>query len=161
MKMKEKIYGAQNLTIEQMHSNRQVADRAGHSHYFLGVPCKHGHVAPRLVSTSACVECNSMHYQRRVTVERKQREKKRAQIIEKLKKEDNPHLFGPDKLKIIAMKSNKHDALKAGHSHYFTGKKCKHGHVAPRTTGNSTCVFCARRHSMGYRNKIMEQLQKA
>lgn len=36
------------------------------------------------------------------------------------------------------------EAIAAGAPRYFTGKPCKHGHVAPFTAGNSTCVECTR-----------------
>lgn len=35
------------------------------------------------------------------------------------------------------------EALAAGSKHFFTGKPCKRGHIAKRTTGNGTCVVCA------------------
>jgi hypothetical protein len=35
----------------------QAAEKLGHKHYFTGKPCKHGHVAPRYVSTWQCVPC--------------------------------------------------------------------------------------------------------
>jgi hypothetical protein len=35
-------------------------------------------------------------------------------------------------------------AKAAGVSHYFTGKPCKHGHVAPRNTSKRTCIECIR-----------------
>lgn len=36
------------------------------------------------------------------------------------------------------------DALAKGHPRYFTGKACKHGHIAERTVGDHTCVECTR-----------------
>lgn len=46
------------------------------------------------------------------------------------------------------------EAHKAGLKHYFTGKPCKHGHVAQRyiTTGN--CFECARRFVLENRQQI-------
>lgn len=35
------------------------------------------------------------------------------------------------------------DAKVAGLARYFTGKPCKHGHVAKRMTNNGACVVCA------------------
>jgi len=34
-------------------------------------------------------------------------------------------------------------ALFQGLARYFTGKPCKHGHIAERYTGNKTCCVCA------------------
>lgn len=36
---------------------RMVTKNLGLPHYSTGEPCKHGHVAPRLVSTRQCIEC--------------------------------------------------------------------------------------------------------
>ncbi len=55
--------------------------------------------------------------------------------------------YGSNKLTIEEMRSNIEDAKKAEQSHYFTGRPCKYGHLAPRTTGNATCVQCASTHS--------------
>lgn len=35
------------------------------------------------------------------------------------------------------------DAIARGLPRYFTGKPCKHGHIAERYTGNKTCCECA------------------
>lgn len=37
-----------------------IARSAGAIHYFTGKPCKHGHIANRLTSNSACVDCNKV-----------------------------------------------------------------------------------------------------
>ncbi len=36
---------------------RAEALALGFTRYWTGVPCKHGHVAPRRVSSGGCVEC--------------------------------------------------------------------------------------------------------
>lgn len=36
------------------------------------------------------------------------------------------------------------DALAEGHPRYFTGKPCKHGHIAERVIPQGTCVECNR-----------------
>lgn len=40
--------------------------------------------------------------------------------------------YGRNKLTIAQMVSTKTDALKAGHSHYYTGQPCRNGHLSPR-----------------------------
>ena len=37
---------------------------------------------------------------------------------------------------------NRQKAIKAGAATYFTGKPCKHGHIAERQTISGTCVTC-------------------
>lgn len=53
---KHRTYGHDNLTIDQMHNNKKDALKAGHSHYFAGVPCVLGHIAPR-TKRGDCNEC--------------------------------------------------------------------------------------------------------
>ena len=55
-------YGSNNLTIEQMHSSRAEAIAAGHSHFFTGKPCKHGHIEIRSVKNSVCLACRQVYY---------------------------------------------------------------------------------------------------
>jgi hypothetical protein len=42
--------------------------------------------------------------------------------------------------------SSRHEGYIRRLSRYFTGKPCKHGHVAERTVSNSRCVECARQN---------------
>jgi hypothetical protein len=49
-------FGYDNLALDQMHSNRPDAMKAGHNYYFTGQPCKHGHIAPRN-KRAECQEC--------------------------------------------------------------------------------------------------------
>lgn len=57
------------------------------------------------------------------------------------------------------------DAKAKGLSRYFTGKTCKHGHVAERITANGNCVQCLlaieARYRDGHRDKIREKWRKA
>ena len=39
---------------------------------------------------------------------------------------------------------SRQNALKQGLTHYFTGKPCGHGHIAPKRTINYTCLECER-----------------
>lgn len=40
-------------------SNRKDAQRLGAKTYNTGEPCKHGHLAPRITSTAACMDCHT------------------------------------------------------------------------------------------------------
>ena len=45
------------------------------------------------------------------------------------------------------------DAIAQGLRYYFTGKPCKHGHIAERTTAKSDCVTCEKlRKDIWYAN---------
>ncbi|MBU1386928.1 MAG: hypothetical protein KKD32_03655 [Proteobacteria bacterium] len=65
IKKMQQRYGNKKLAIKEMFSDRQEAYEAGHSHYYTGNPCKRNHIAPRLVSSSACVECLKYFYRRK------------------------------------------------------------------------------------------------
>ncbi len=51
-----KTYGRDKLSIDDMHSNKKDCLNAKHSHYFTGVPCKHGHISPR-TKRGDCHQC--------------------------------------------------------------------------------------------------------
>jgi len=51
--------------------------------------------------------------------------------------------YGPDKLTIDQMYSNRQAAKAAGHRVYFTGKACKNGHLEPKYISGS-CIECIR-----------------
>ena len=46
------------------------------------------------------------------------------------------------------------EAKAKGLKRYFTGKPCKHGHVAERQVFNATCVKCERAYMKKYREKL-------
>lgn len=48
------------LPYAVMPSTRAEAKARGKTHYFLGTPCKHGHVAPRYACDKSCVECKAL-----------------------------------------------------------------------------------------------------
>ena len=56
------------------------------------------------------------------------------------------------KLELISRKQ----ALADGLSHYFTGKPCKFGHIAPRNTGSSNCHECWRNSTKAKRDSDPE-----
>ena len=59
---------------------RSVAIESGATHYFTGLPCKHGHIAKRRVKDRVCTECDLAAKKLRVkTNPEKSREYKRAQ----------------------------------------------------------------------------------
>lgn len=43
-----------------MNISRQSALASGERRYFTGMPCKHGHISERLVSTRACCKCAAL-----------------------------------------------------------------------------------------------------
>lgn len=54
----------------------------------------------------------------------------------------------------------KAEATQAGLARYFTGKPCRHGHLAERYTKKSTCVMCALARAEAQRKKNAEATKK-
>lgn len=104
-----------DLIVEQR-KRRADALAAGLIHYQSAIPCKHGHKAKRLVSTHQCVTCLR---------ERKQKDRKSR---------------GAVSLKLSAFK--RMVASNNGQKRYFTGAKCKNGHVAERLVSTRQCCAC-------------------
>lgn len=46
--------------------------------------------------------------------------------------------------------SNRSDAKKVGAPSYFTGKQCKNGHIAERSTKKGECMECNRERAKEY-----------
>lgn len=44
---------------------------------------------------------------------------------------------------------NRKDAIRLGHTQYFTGKPCKNGHIAPKYTKTCACVVCHKGYRKG------------
>ena len=63
--MTDKTYSPNNLTIKQMHSNQADAKGAGHTFYYSGKPCIHGHIAPRRTINTRCQKCENIPYETR------------------------------------------------------------------------------------------------
>lgn len=60
-------------------------------------------------------------------------------------------------MKLIDRIALKAEAAAKGETQYFTGKPCKRGHIAPRSTANSTCLECSREK---YHAKAEENIVK-
>lgn len=147
----KKTYGKQKQTIDQMYSNRQIADSHGHLFYFTGEPCVQGHNAPRYVSNGTCYECMQIYKKRYEKKKYPQKPVPSKYLLNKIKNSNTQ--YGVQKLTVKEMKSSAEEAVEAGHSYYFTGKYCRNGHLAPRRVNNSTCFECDRIYSRNYRKK--------
>jgi len=63
--------------------------------------------------------------------------------------------FAPMTMQIIT----RQEAVQLGLSRYFTGKPCKHGHIAERLTRNHCCSVCANERAKAYQKKIRDSSQ--
>lgn len=55
-KIRNRVYGRDKLTIDQMTDSKEKAIEAGHSHFFYGSVCRNGHIAPR-TKRGECNQC--------------------------------------------------------------------------------------------------------
>ncbi len=55
----------------------------------------------------------------------------------------NPHLQFMIK-RPYCLNAAREEAILLGKSTYFTGKPCKHGHIAERRVSTKTCIQCAK-----------------
>ncbi|EUD09187.1 TPA: hypothetical protein ACHWKL_001376 [Providencia stuartii] len=53
------------------------------------------------------------------------------------------------------------EAATLGKLRYFTGKRCKNGHVAERYVGNGACVTCNYESSIEYRAALKQLIESA
>lgn len=103
---------------------REEARNIGSKYYFTGRPCNHGHISKRLTSNGSCFECV------------------------RLDEAKNCHTEW-DKLP-----KRRRDAIKLGYTFYFTGKPCKHGHIAPRLAYDGKCIGC-KNEVIGYSEEYL------
>lgn len=60
--MTDQTIDADERPVNSTHArSRKEAKELGRTRFFTGVPCKRGHVAERVVSNGACIECQRLH----------------------------------------------------------------------------------------------------
>lgn len=52
------------------------------------------------------------------------------------------------------------EAIKKGNIYYFTGKPCKHGHIAERTCLNGVCIECSKLRRQNNKESIAKNKKK-
>lgn len=120
-----------------MFEDAASAAKAGEKRYFPGTACSRGHVAPRLVKSGLCVECNRENAINRYRTLR---------AVAVAKKEKTQKLSA----EFAHLATKRSEAKARGDVHYFTGYKCKHGHLAPRLTKSGSCTTCCAVLNSGY-----------
>lgn len=53
------------------------------------------------------------------------------------------------------------EAASRGLARYFTGKRCRNGHLAERYIGNGVCVTCNYENSIEYRAMLKKLIKEA
>lgn len=100
-------------------SPRQIAKDNGEVTYLSKNACIKGHLSKRYTKTGACIECRKI----------KQKAKRTSKLIK------------PNASELV---STRKEALLLGHSYYFSGSPCKHGHIALRRSKSGECLVCRR-----------------
>lgn len=132
---------------------RAQARASGLKRYFTGTPCKHGHIAERLVVNGSCYECTRLkHFKEyHANIEEERRKKK-------IRRDSDPNNAAKKRARRAerdpeyAERSNawraaheaRRCAIENGESQFFTGVPCHKGHVAKRFTNGGKCVECNR-----------------
>jgi hypothetical protein len=96
---------------------RRVAKLAGEPHYFTGRLCVHGHIDERRTKDGRCLGCGPR--------------RDRLGVLAKAAKR-------------VPYVSPRESARRAGVRRYSTGKPCRQGHFAERSTASAICVTCSK-----------------
>lgn len=127
--------------------SRKKARGMGLPNYFTGALCKNGHVDSRRVDNGACLSCSaeaSLRYAKAKSVKRKQ-----ARALDDL-------AATPEWCRDMVVSQDAASCL--GLTHFFTGKPCCRGHLAPRFVSNGTCLVC---HRINYKSFLSANPGKA
>jgi len=151
--------------------SRADATFAGLTHYFTGVPCKHGHLSTRYTNTGGCSECmrrrvrahNAANPEQKKLADRRCYEAKRPERLAQAKvwRETNPELMVQYKkdwyernresiadqrkaARVPKPLSLRAIARNSGEMYYITNSPCKHGHWGYRFTSTGICIECNR-----------------
>ena len=132
-----------NLVVKKLSNKR---DKSGGVYYFCLCDCGNTRETPSSKLTYNtnvknralfCIDCAIKNgYKKSAETSSKKRIKENLDLRGKLK-----GIVSEDLLKLP---STQKQALLENKPHYFTGKKCKRGHLEKRSTRNAKCLECAR-----------------
>jgi Restriction endonuclease len=154
-------------------TTRSEARAQGFKYFFVGEECKNGHISERMVESTQCIECleerNQLFREEKeesVFFVKDKRDRKEKALAAReyerqqyLADDDFRVYVDEDQYEDIQfLPQTKKEALALGVKYYFTGKPCKRGHLAKRSTrGKSACFVCdkadRRRDSILYPEK--------
>jgi 5-methylcytosine-specific restriction endonuclease McrA len=151
-----------------MYITRKEAKEESLKYYFTGDACEKGHVAERLTISGLCVEClaerNESFLEDKKDTIIKKIDKRKARALKKEQRDLEIQMYkdDPDYRHDVDidtqfeglefLPSKRRYAIELNSPHYFTGKPCSRGHLAPRSTSKATCILClkldARKHRL-------------
>lgn len=154
-------------------TTRSEARSQGFKYFFVGEECKNGHISERMVESTQCIECleerNQLFREEKedsVLFVKDKRDRKEKALAAReyerqqyLADDDFRVYVDEDQYEDIQfLPKTKKEALALAVKYYFTGKPCKRGHLAKRSTrGKSACFVCdkadRRRDSILYPEK--------
>lgn len=150
-----------------MYITRKEAKEESLKYYFTGDACEKGHVAERLTISAMCMEClaerNQDFLEDKGDAASKKISRRKAREIKKQQRDIEIQLYeeDPEYRHEVDLDTNfegvellprsKREAVALGSLHYYTGKTCQRGHLAPRSTGQGSCVLCIKLDSRRYR----------
>jgi 5-methylcytosine-specific restriction endonuclease McrA len=155
-------------------TTRAESRQAGETYYFIGEECKNGHIADRLVTSNACLECiqernEMLEYNRTQASEDKASRKIKAKesvqyarsVLEFLRETTDPD--SPESVKLLEMEldilpKSREIALYLGEKFYYDGVACEQkGHLCKRITKSGICVECVKNYGSWYRQEYKEE----
>ncbi|WP_430229660.1 HNH endonuclease [Paraburkholderia tropica] len=131
--------------------SRAEAKAAALKRYFLGTPCKHGHLAERLTVNGSCLECCRLKQLKNYHENREENLRK-----QKIRRDSNPnhaaeqraraYARNPELAKRAGIKQRniaaREAARAAGETKYLSERPCPRGHIGMRFVHDSHCVAC-------------------
>jgi hypothetical protein len=129
--------------------SRAEAIALGLKQYFTGEPCKHGHVAHRLVVhnlvSGRCIEC------RRVSAQKNYREAHPGAKYREAQVSAKKERIAKVKERSAAIERDKQarrEAVQKGDLHYESEVACRNGHKGLRYANRNICVECVKAQSL-------------
>lgn len=119
--------------------SREHARAQGLKRYYTGAACKYGHTAERFVTSAFCVDCARLRDHACADEKREMRKVRAVRARTALQEKLSWPIITREEAKV------------QGLTRYFTGKPCKHGHIAERRASGWVCLECAKVLRVAYR----------
>lgn len=153
---------------------RIEAREQGLKYYFIGDECSKGHIAERMVTSNACVECLEERNQkfleentdkvekkinrRRETLETIEYVKGVIEFLRETSDPDSPESIKLQQMELSILPKSKEAAIYLDEKFFYTGKACSEkGHLSKRFVKTGGCVECFKEYSAWYKKAYREE----
>lgn len=142
-----------NTSEVNLPQSRKEAKLTGHTRYFNGNPCKHGHMSERLTVNGSCCACSRererlAYWGNREENLRYQKKRRDADLARNLKKKELRRQKDPSiekRLEASAIdRMLRESSLQAGDTFYKSNRACPKNHAPVRYSKSGQCVECNR-----------------